>query len=59
VYCVSRCEFEKASEVFKDMFGIPFCDHTPVVGLGEEYPIVLDGYLKADFEALLKVVFPS
>lgn len=33
-------------------------DDNPVEGLNEDRPIILEGYLEADFEALLKVLYP-
>jgi len=59
VYCVSRCEFERTSEVLKDMFATPEAGgHEIVEGSSEEHPIILAGYLKVDFDVLLKVMFP-
>ena len=59
LYCVPRCEFENMSDVFKDMFGMPAGEDGKTEGLSKEHPIVLEGYLKADFDAVLKVMFPT
>jgi len=38
--------------------GLPASDHMPVEGPSEEHWAVLKGYLRADFDAVLNLIFP-
>ncbi|KAK7008258.1 hypothetical protein R3P38DRAFT_3211119 [Favolaschia claudopus] len=59
LFNVPRYHFDRASEVFADMFAVPqpggdACKE----GQSDSNPIVLEGKSFADFQALLKVLYP-
>ena len=41
------------------MFNLPTGDDLKVEGRDREHPIVLEGYQASDFDALLKVLYPT
>ena len=49
----------KASETFADMFSLPTGTDEASEGQSDEHPIVLEGYKEEDFEALLKIIYPT
>ncbi|KAF9523866.1 hypothetical protein CPB83DRAFT_798769 [Crepidotus variabilis] len=51
--------FEEESEVFKSMFTLPPGSDLSSEGQTDEHPIRLDGVLKKDFKALLRVLYPK
>ncbi|KAK7024963.1 hypothetical protein R3P38DRAFT_2951969 [Favolaschia claudopus] len=57
LFNVPRYHFERASEVFAGMFSLPQ-PSTSTEGQSDLNPIVLDGKYSADFQALLKVLYP-
>jgi len=58
LFKLPRAPFERNSEVFQDMFGLPVPENTVTDGSSDENPLRLDGVKKADFRQLLKVMFP-
>ncbi|KAK7012715.1 hypothetical protein R3P38DRAFT_3018777 [Favolaschia claudopus] len=58
IFKVPRYQFEHSSEIFAHMFTFPSGAEVPCEGQSDENPIVLEGIRKADFEALLKVIYP-
>ena len=59
IFCVPRCEFLVSSTVMSDMFQLPKgSDGVVVEGSDKVHPLVLEGYKKADFTALLKIMYP-
>jgi len=58
LFCVPRCEFVQSSEVFADMFLLPFGPATSSEGQDRDHPIILEGYKKDEFTSLLKVMYP-
>jgi hypothetical protein len=41
------------------MFNLPASDDQQVEGRDREHPIVLEGYKASDFDALLKILYPT
>ncbi|TFK21316.1 hypothetical protein FA15DRAFT_83089 [Coprinopsis marcescibilis] len=56
LFCVPRNEFTRSSEVFADMFTLPSVGI--IEGQDREHPMLLEGYKKSDFEALLRILYP-
>ncbi|KAF6749179.1 hypothetical protein DFP72DRAFT_914484 [Ephemerocybe angulata] len=63
LFRVPRHGFVEASEVFATMFSLPTRagsrPEDEIEGQSADNPIVLEGYLKVDFLALLKVLYPT
>ncbi|TFK23376.1 hypothetical protein FA15DRAFT_467400 [Coprinopsis marcescibilis] len=57
LFGVGRDEFAAISDVFAGMYLLP--SNEGVDGRDESHPITLEGYLKADFSSLLKVMYPT
>ncbi|TFK16504.1 hypothetical protein FA15DRAFT_698737 [Coprinopsis marcescibilis] len=57
LFAVGRDEFAALSDVFAGMYLLP--SNEAVDGRDESHPIMLEGYLKADFRSLLKVMYPT
>jgi hypothetical protein len=57
VFTIDRHVLLQASPVFKDMFVVG--DSSSGEGTSEDSPITLEGYKADDFEALLKVLYPT
>ena len=51
--------FAEHSEVFETMFALPAGSDGLPEGRDEKHPIVLEGYQAVEFEALLKVLYPT
>ena len=47
------------SEVFAGMFHLPTSESQTVEGRNKENPIVLEGYQASEFQALLKILYPT
>jgi hypothetical protein len=58
LFKLPRAPFERNSEVFQEMFGLPVPANTVTDGSGDENPLRLDGVKKDDFRQLLRVMFP-
>ena len=59
VFETPRCRLEEYSDVFETMFRLPAGADGTAEGRDEEHPIVLEGYQAVQFEALLKVLYPT
>ena len=59
LFRVPRHHFEQQSEVFSAMFQLPVASGTVADGSSEHQPLQLPGVTKADFEHLLRLMFPS
>ncbi len=55
---VPRYHFDRSSEVFATAFSLPAGDPVRAEGQSDDNPIVLEGISSADFQALLKVLYP-
>ncbi|KAK7024957.1 hypothetical protein R3P38DRAFT_1055576 [Favolaschia claudopus] len=58
IFNVPRYHFERTSEVFAGMFSLPSGDSVSLEGQTDTNPVVLEGKNCADFQALLKVLYP-
>ncbi|EDR07775.1 uncharacterized protein LACBIDRAFT_327753 [Laccaria bicolor S238N-H82] len=58
LFKVPRHHFSENSAVFATTFTLPPGNDKPVEGCNENYPFKLQGVKKADFQALLKVLYP-
>ncbi|KIK05754.1 hypothetical protein K443DRAFT_674820 [Laccaria amethystina LaAM-08-1] len=58
LFKVPRHHFSEHSAVFATTFTLPPGNDKPVEGCNENYPFKLQGVKKADFQALLKVLYP-
>ena len=58
LFKVPRHHFSENSAVFATTFTLPPGNDKPVEGCNETYPFKLQGVKKADFQALLKVLYP-
>lgn len=58
LFRVPREHFIMDSSVFRAMFSIPQCENSACDGSSDANPVKLRGIVKADFESLLKVMFP-
>ena len=59
IYKVLREPFVKNSPVFSDMFSVPQSDSKSTEGLLDATPIILEGVLAGDFEAILELISSS
>ena len=58
LFRLPRRNFESDSDVFRDMFALPFSTERDPEGSSPENPLHLEGITKEDFESLLDVMFP-
>ncbi|KAJ2924434.1 hypothetical protein H1R20_g12651, partial [Candolleomyces eurysporus] len=59
VFEAPRYRFAEHSEIFETMFHLPAGGDETAEGRDEGHPIVLESYKAADFNALLKVIYPT
>ncbi|KAK7024965.1 hypothetical protein R3P38DRAFT_3193884 [Favolaschia claudopus] len=58
LFNVPRHHFELTSEAFRDMYALPTNDSSEAEGQSDEKPIKLQRIQSADFEQLLKILYP-
>jgi hypothetical protein len=56
---VSSHRLIENSEVFAGMFQLPTSENQRVEGRDKEHPIMLEGYQACDFNALLRILYPT
>ncbi|KAJ2924436.1 hypothetical protein H1R20_g12653, partial [Candolleomyces eurysporus] len=59
VFEAPRYRLAEHSEVFETMFHLPAGGEGTVEGRDEEHPIVLESYKAVDFDASLKIIYPT
>jgi hypothetical protein len=59
IFPVSPHRLIENSDVFADMFHLPTAEDQRVEGTHKEHPIVLESYDASDFDALLRVLYPT
>ena len=59
IFRVNRQGFATASPFFETMFRLPSGDNRKILGTTDDDPIVLEGHKADDFDALLRVLYPT
>jgi hypothetical protein len=59
IFRVNRHGFTTASPFFEAMFRLPTGNNCKIQGTTDDDPILLEGYKAVDFDALLRVLYPT